>query len=62
MARCRGIELSSAKVPLGICIVDCVLDCFGCPVASLAAVTLQVSTILEHRIICAFVCLSLFAS
>ena len=25
-------------------------------------VTLQVSTILEHRIICAFVCLSLFAS
>ena len=33
----RGVELLSAKVPLGICTEDCVLHCFGCRVANPAA-------------------------
>jgi len=35
--QCRDVELLSAKVPLGICTESCVLRCFGCLVANLAA-------------------------
>ena len=38
-AQCRGVELPFAKVPLGICIEDCVLHYFGCHVANLAVVS-----------------------
>ena len=37
MTRYRSAELFSARVRSEICIEDCVLGCFGCPVASLAA-------------------------
>ena len=35
--QCRGVGLFSTRVPLGICTGDCVLCCFGCPVANFAA-------------------------
>ena len=39
MTRYRSAELFSARVRPQICIEDCVLGCFGCPVASLATVS-----------------------
>ena len=36
MTQCRSLKLFSVRARPEICIEDCALGCFGCPVASLA--------------------------